>query len=574
MENPATINEIVESFERLVNVTKPVRKVATESANAYSKSFPQNPIFKKGKESQDKRQRHPALKQGSSRKVNQVASSTREQALHEMIVQHPFLLHTPELYAGGLYLDALLNKYELPSGHITDFTYITVQDRVIKVTLVEIEKASKAVFHNSIGRRSSFRCEIEAALNQVRNWREEMQNEASQKTLLRKLRKLFIGYPLPIFDDHGNPTSLARIEISYVLVVGNETPQNEAHQSLIDRLYMQEGIIFMTYPMMLEQVRKYHHIKNVLKLGLYKTTPLTLANPSSLLPLAQSLGLPATQNDDPYGVRLAGLGWELHIGSNEASAMHPASIKAIFYRSGGRCEKPGCSRRAIEEGKITGLLRPIYNVIDDDSDWTKFWNTDHVALTCADHLNCLNDEEKHTLGMPHPLNQSMALRKPYRADLDQQALSFTRNWQTSMADNLLGVLEIEPTQHPELAANLRMWLLAVNSLPRHCQWLLSGIVNAYFRSHHRWEFRRNSERVKTDWRFYHLFKARMIRINPRAKPHENIEPAVFSKELIERVEFLFGDRTWMAIHDLCEGNVRGLAFNLERAREDALEKAE
>lgn len=565
--------KIIQSFERLVMTPRPIRLKIAEQTHDGTVPPVKNRFARKGLESQKRRKGSPTGKSHLSENVGSGTSIVREQALHEAIVAHPFLFHTPELYAGGLHLDTLLNKYRLPSGHITDFTYITVQDRVIKITLVEIEQASKGVFNNPIGSRSSFRYETEAAINQVRSWRKEMQHEATQKALLRNLRSLFAQYPVAIFDSAGYPSSLACIEMSYVLVVGNERPQSEAHQRLIDQLYMQDGIIFMTYPLMLDQIRKKPHHKNVLKLGLYKMEPMTVSNAASLRTISQELGLPQIENDDPYGTQLAGLGWQLHIGQDKACAMHPASIKALFYRSNGICEKPGCSRKIIEDDEATGGLSPIYNVIDDDSDYETFWNTDNVALACADHQYRFNGDEHHALGKPHPLNESMTLRKPYRGDLDQQALSFTRSWQVHMADGLLELMEIDPDCEPKLSADMHAWLLAVKSLPWRCQVVLSSIVDDYYRGHRRSGFR-DARHLANRWDFNYLMKAGVIRLNHLAKRGQEIEPAVFSPELMERVDALFGSRAWSAIPDLCKGNVRGLASELERARKEAAKAAE
>lgn len=561
MNSPTDRTQVIEDFERLVMSPSPVRSQARAQKGVDPRAQAKNPITQKGLDSQKKRKGLTAKRPRGAAPHNPLPISVREQALHEMLVKHPFLLHTPELYAGGLYLDALLNKYKLPCGLITDFTYITVQDRVLKVTLVEIEKAEKGVFHNSFGRRSTFRSEAAAAIKQVRSWREQMKHEAMRNALLINLKPLFDVYPVSIFDPAGHPSKLAKIEISYVLIVGADKPRHKDHQTLIDDLYLNENILFMTYPMIIKQIRAEPHEKNVLKLGPHGVQALTVARPESLGSLSRALNLPSLPDNDPYGVRMAGLGWELRASEKTHCATHPASIKKIFYRSGGICEKPGCNRQVITNGQVRGNLTCIYNAVDNDSHIPALSNAQNVALACSEHMHSFNDDERYFLGKPHPLNDALRQRGPYRPHLDAQALMFIRNWRATMRQSLAAILEIDEEEEPGLVSALHEWLLALRSLPWHAQQLLAKIVSNHFMATIRPQ-RPFVEGHGYNWILQCLYNARVIRVNQGV-----IEPAVFNHEFVERIECLFGDRTMMAIMDLCKGDLRGLSNNLRRARE-------
>jgi len=558
--------EIIKHFEDLVMASAPIRKKTQDHKQKSSKPELRNPIKRKGLAYQSRQ-----ADTGNSPKVDGEGQAVKEQALHDMIVAHPYLLHTPELYAGGLYLDALLNKYTLPCRLTTDFTYITVQGSVVKITLVEIEKSSKKVFDNKLLSRSTFLFEAEDAINQVRSWRERMRPDYMKKALLDSIKPLFEGYPVPIFGQDGEPSKLVKIEIGYVLVVGNQGGHHPAHQTMIDRLYLDEGIIFMTYPMMIDQVKANLHQKNVIKLGPHGIQAVTLAKQDALAPIAEPLNLPALSDDDPFGIKVAGLGWRLNAGTSRACALHPGSIKEIFYRSQGVCEKPGCGKQVVREDHVDGHFSPIYNVVDDDSDCETFWNTDHVALTCSEHLYRINGHEHYVLGKGHPMSQGLAQRWPYRPDLDMQSLRFTKHWQERMMDSLPGILDINTQEEPELSRSLINWAKAANSLSWRCQLLLGQIVEDHFRGRRTYRIDRAANLISMHAGFFYLHKARLIRINRYAPKGFEIEPEFFTHSFIDRIELIFGGRAMMAVTKLCQGDVDGLRIALKSERDDALQ---
>jgi hypothetical protein len=565
-----TKEQVINRFEALVKTHDAFReRVQNQIDQANQVGEPTNPIILKGRKHQKR------SKQDLKRAIaptSDAPAKISEQVLHDIIVEYPFLLHTPELYTGGLYLDALLNKYRLPGGLITDFTYLTVQEKVIKVTLVEIEKASKGVFRNQLDGRSKFLSETEAAIRQVREWKETMQHDSMRKTLLINLKRLFETYPHPVFKPDGKLYESIDIEVSYVLIVGSESPHYKAHQDLIDDLYLNENIIFMTYPMMIEQLRNHSHDKNMLRLGPHALEVITLRRLDSLRPVANELNLPITTDNDPYGVFQAGTGWKLRAGRSRHHAMHPSSIKAIFYRSNGCCEKPGCNSPIITEVGVCGALSPIYNRIDNLSFSQDFWHINHVALTCPEHLFQMTPRDQIiSLGQQHPLNAAMKRRAAYRSDLDQKAFLFSKNWQASQFLDVVKILEISLEKSPDLAENLNLqeWSLAVSSLSGHCQGLLADIVMDHFGFRPWKKMNRSAYMINNHTHLYQLHKARLIRVNRSADAGKEIEPVMFTPELIRHLENLFGGRVGMAIKSLCEADTEGLNTALLSARRQA-----
>lgn len=552
---------VINRFKHLVMSPPCMRQQVAEKLEDSAPPQRQNAIYQKGLSYQQK--------QSARRRLDSTRPkpppTIREQILHEMIVQHPYLLHTPELYAGGLYLDALINKYRLPCGLITDFTYITVQERVIKITLVEIEKASKGVFHTKARLRqkcrsttgvTKFRSETEAAIEQVRSWRKEMKHESSRQTLLLNLKQLFSSYPVEIFDAYGAPSRFVEIEVSYVLVVGQERPIEPEHQNMIDDLYLNEEIILMTYPEMIDLVRQYQHDKNVIKVGPHGIQTITARVPDRLMPIADHMNASTTNNTDPYGVKLAGLGWLLE-SSNECNlAMHPASVKAIFYRSRGLCEHPDCNAPVVTSGKVYGSLSPIYSFRDDGNDYPSFWKTKFVALACPRHLyNISPIVQNRVLSKPHSLNRNGTLRWPYRAELDQQAQTYSLHWQENWMNELPRLLELCTENDSETIANLRTWSRAVMSLPRYRQKLIAAIVEDFFLQPLTSHRLRDAELVTTHEDYHYLHLARLIRVNPTATKGHEIEPTIFNQPFIDHLRDLYGVRATTAINALCTGNI-------------------
>ena len=559
--------QIIDTFERLVSTPRSMLSEIKAKQAEPQVPEPRNRFKRKGLESQAGKKK-PVR---SAPPEKPVELTRDEHSIHKMIVDNPFLLHTPELFGGGLYLDSVLNKHRLPCNLIPDFAYITVQDRVVKITLVEIERSVKGVFHSRLSMRSTFRSETVEAINQVREWRAAMENDDMRRAFLRNLKPLFQNYPVGIFEPEGHVSNLARISLGYVLVVGSETVKTPIQQQMIDDLYLHEDIIFMTYPMMIEQLRGGIRAKNMLKVGPRGVSVETLGAPTQLLSKGPDVGLPREFDTDAYGIKMAGLGWALSGNARRASAVHPASIKQIFYRANGLCEQPGCSTKIIHEGMVQGRLRHLYNGIDDLSDVETLSDTDHVLLMCHKHADAFNEDQVFMLGRPHPLNEALKLRQPYRPLLDDDAYAFIGEWNDSKSHPILEALGIDASLEPELAQHVHLWSMAVASLPWVCQVKLSQIVRDHF------DPKNSSNTDRSRWLafrnrvFHYLWRAGVIRVNDSARAGKEIEPTVFSKALIDRVQQRFGNRSMAAINALCEASGWKLEQELKRAIREAEE---
>lgn len=566
MEQSADFTQIIRAFRDQVSI-KPWKKFSAPEDNGSPRETT-NRFRKQGLESQnDKASRLKNPPQELKRPEECVETTHREQKLHDMIVENPVLLHTPELYAGGLYLDSILNKQDLGFFRKNDFGFITAQGYTIKITLVEIEQAAKRVFHNKLEDRTKFRSETKGAIAQVKQWQEKLRAPSRQKSFLANLKPLFDHYPLELFSEDEEPLPNVTIEFSYMLVVGNERPTYHQHQTLIDDLYINDNILFMTYPMMIEQVEKCPYPKNVLTIGALGVSLKTLHRPASLGHGLMPLSLPI---EDPFGIKIAGLGH--HLQQPSELAMAPGMLKKAFYRSGGFCEKPGCGHPLITDLGVQARLCPIYNAFDDDYLLVRTqYELNNVALTCPSHNPVeFNNGVRFAIGKEHPLNAAMKKRGPYRHELDVAANLFCESWIKGIPESVVAALEVDAVRDAALVEQIKVCALALRSLPRLSEAVLRNIVEVHYGAQYASKLNRSPELIDSNsaWRF--LFKAGLIRINHKAKAGDEIEPTIFSRELIELIEKKFHKYSFFGFAYLCSASEKSLTRYMKRAKEEVV----
>lgn len=553
------IQEIVSNFIKLINTPAPAKpgkkRVEPREAPALKNSYKVNGL----KAQQPKK----APKGAYVASLEERSDQHHEKHLQKAIVDHPFLLHTPELYAGGLYLDTLLNQMAFPFPRITDFCYITTQERTIKITLVEIEQSAKHVFTQDKLGHEIFHGDTRKAIEQVQDWQFKLRAQCHKASLLANLWPLFRNYPLELFLPSGDPHHLTRIELSYVLIVGNEMP-NAKQQALIDELYVKNDILFMTYPMMLETMNGDFRQKNVFSVRASGLTQITVDSPESIGPTLETIDLPSC---DPFGIKTAALGrpWQY----DPLTVSNAGQMKAAFYRSGGQCEKPGCSTPLIVNGRVEARLVRIYNRHGELDEVKNWWHTYNTALVCPGHEKTFNSGHRYAYGHPHPLNDRMHRAGPYRHDLDLASVQFTEQWLEDIKPEMLAVLGIDAINEVELAAQVTDVVFALRKLSIRQAGALDEITRDFFKVDGYYLSRRTAERALTNPYWNSLLRARLIRINLDEAENRQVEPAFFSHELMARFEERFKDRTYSALGSLLSANPSKLRFQLGRVGQAA-----
>ncbi|NJJ56228.1 Shedu anti-phage system protein SduA domain-containing protein [Pseudomonas sp. B14(2022)] len=551
------IQNIVSSFINLINTPMPSKpgkkrieqKEAPSSKNAY-----------KVRGSQAQRPKE-APKSSYVINLEERGDDHHEKHLQKAIIDNPFLLHTPELYAGGLYLDSLLNQLRLPFSRITDFCYLTTQGRTIKITLVEIEQSAKRVFTRDVLGGEYFHKDTIDAIDQVKDWQKHLNATCHRNSLLTNLSRLFVNYPLQLFLSSGDPHPWTRIELSYLLIVGNEMP-NEKQQELIDNLYINDNILLMSYPMMLATMNSDYRRKNVLSMKAKAIEALTLQVPESL---AFNVHCPDLPSDDPYGIRTAALGraWQL----DPQSVTNAGEIKKALYRSKGLCEKLTCGRPLIVDGRVEAKLTRIFNRHGELKE-VKNWNhTYNVALVCPEHEKGFNDGSPYTFGHYHPLKERMSRRGPYRHELDLASVQLTEQWLEDLKPDLLSVLDINPDTECRLAAQVTDVALSLRKLTMQQRMVLEHITRNHYRTPGSSRCKRMADTALTHPIWNSLLRARLIHINKDAVEDKQVEPALFSHELMRKFEARFRDRAFYALNALLHASPSRLKYQLGRIGE-------
>ncbi|XVN19769.1 hypothetical protein QZH46_06710 [Pseudomonas corrugata] len=129
-------------------------------------------------------------------------------------------------------------------------------------------------------------------------------------------------------------------------------------QKLIDDLYLNEQILFMTFPKMVDQVvinLMPKHVVSVLSNG------VVVRHQAPELPSFGDTRL------DPLGIKMAGLGIDYDRTRDRNDCLYPESIRDGFYRAGAKCEMPGCSEDIVSNGKLMGHFGAIYNHYTEES---------------------------------------------------------------------------------------------------------------------------------------------------------------------------------------------------------------
>lgn len=562
MIDQKTSNQTVKEFAHLV--TRPSLRQKLQGKRK-SSSIPalKNPITVKG---HDHQMRGRALQ--AERGFKGPMLSHKEQKIHLSIRDNPFLLHTPELYSGGLYLNAVINKHPLPCGLITDFLYITVHNRAIRITLVEIEQAAHAVFGQRGMWGSSFLSGAAKGINQVRRWQAEMKHRAPRETLLLNLKSLFEHYPVELFAPDGKVKKETQIEMGYVLIVGSEPVETASQQKIIDDLYLNENILFMTYPMMIEQIEKHPVPKNMLKYGPHGISAFKLECPEIILRKGPYLGHERLPDNDPYGITTGGLGWKTEVIKRRESSHHPESLKQIFYRANAQCEHPGCREKVIKDGKVHGDFGRIYNGFKSGFVIKKLWDTNYTPLLCPNHLEASKEAfPLRLVDTGHAMKSALQARRAYRPELDADLAVFLADWRDSISFPVLRALDIDPAMEPELAGQVHQWMLAVVSLPWRWAMQLKDLVLAHYKILQWYEVSRAERMLESQAGWRCLSRAGVIKINPQTWAHLRIEPAIFNDAFINRVKAKFPGKTVDIMIAICAADNYMLNKTIEQERE-------
>ncbi len=451
----------------------------------------QNPIREKGKAYQAKRK----LPERPIYHKTPRPPRHNENQIHDLIVDHPFLLFTPRLFEGGLFLESIICKLPIcrqpvwmrKDFRVPDFVYLTISGEAIKVTLVEIESSEQKLFV----KRGPVDLHSDASegLAQVREWREWMQEEGARTYLLKALSPLLSAYPYPLFHQNGGPSGFINFDVDYLLVVGHDRPHTDAAQAVLDRLYHEENIVVMSYPMMLEAAESQAQATNLLT---YKDGHFRLHEvlATSQLAYAPSIALPhdyeglddhdagngedVFQKDRRIFESMFALGRPYGERKYVHQLPHPSARLAISLRSHGFCEYPECHQEIIGAGGFEGANVSL-QWGEDALDWLHA--TSQIML-CHEH-RWLDERERWMLHNSAEMRQKLAFYGPYDWHLD---IASQKTAKLLMLQSLQYCMKRIATNFPDASAevieDLRQAFLITGPIPPFFQdHLLNKVVD-------------------------------------------------------------------------------------------------
>lgn len=479
-----------------------------------------------------------------------------EGPLHKAIEEHPFLLRTPELYSGGLYLDSILTERRLPSNLRPDFMYATAQGAVIKLVFVEIKSSKFNAFNDQYQHRNVFHDDTIKPLNQVRGYKRSLEKHGVINVLLQNLEVLFEHYPIRILDDNGALNPGIQIEMGFMLIMGADELNAPWKQKLIDKLYLREGILMMTYPMMMGEVGQENEVKNCLRVLTRSVEPVSIHKPDLLLAKVPSLskGHDPLHDPDPYGVTMAGLGWPRAGAQSRKEALHPQSLVSVFHRAQGQCERHDCVNPIVREGSFAGGLSSIYNFMKPRQPYLPNL-INHMGLFCSEHCRDVNEGERYPMDRLHPLRASLGLRRGYRFETDREREIFLKQAVAQRTEAFCSPLDIDSISHPDIYTHIGQRLAALTSLPIELHKKMSTIVSQYYgidRPVH--TYHQPLVDIEQDHDVQRLLQAGMIELEAAEGGSTRIRPTVIDQALIQVILEKFPHQASVILMGLCFGD--------------------
>nr|BFD42619.1 hypothetical protein FFPRI1PSEUD_41180 [Pseudomonas sp. FFPRI_1] len=558
--------ELLSQFEKVVHQYRPL--IAKQKPGK-EKPGTTNKYRQKG----DQAKTNGAKKTAPKSKSNSPEAPTghNENRLHALIEASPFLLPTQGLYPGGVFLDAIISKLPLPGRLVSDFAFITISRRSIKIVLIEIESSKKKIFRNSFP--FGFHSDARDAIDQVKEWQKELSASYQRSSLVQLLAPLFDLYPYTLHDQDGRTLDNLDIHIDYLLVVGDQRIDTPQQQQLIDKLYKEQHILLMGYPAMLDEIKMAPGAANTLNLS--KRTPhiITAGNPAPLIHKTRLFKLPdaAAQahytDEDWLHIRAAGL--ESHVVVRERSLsieVHPEGLRKMFYRSGGSCEHPGCSEPIMLLGRVHCDPLNIY---------TMHWNTqgthieycwDLLGLFCPQHAEAIRHGPKFYWGIAPecPLLPPAESIGRYRQDVDLMYRAYFRASNTRLIDEIIRVLRIPESLLARLGERLRKELTFLVSTRRQIRGAAEIITDYWGLNPERRCYQYRAEHIKRSPRVAWWHRIGLLQPEYPEDDQAPLVPTVFDRAFIEHLVTEFGHLAPCAIKTACTGEIAGFLQALER----------
>ncbi len=178
----------------------------------------------------------------------------KEQVIQDYLEQHSCMIPTNLVLNHQVLFDFLFSKFPINNSNKTDLLYVTKSSVQYRVVLIELENSDKKIFTKNLD-NVVFSSEFNAALQQVRNWKIELENNDFE--LRRNLDHLLIEKDMSV-------------EYKFQLIIGrsSEYVNNKKRQAHIANLERESGINILTYDSLINWYRHTQglYYRNILKL--------------------------------------------------------------------------------------------------------------------------------------------------------------------------------------------------------------------------------------------------------------------------------------------------------------------
>ncbi|MBB4867165.1 hypothetical protein HNP46_006076 [Pseudomonas nitritireducens] len=551
---------VVDHYERLIGAHR--RFSRSNDLNVFSEKEPGNKIKKAGAKFQN---RSPKMCSTSPAAKEEPTNDYSEPVFLKLIRDNPFLLRTPGLYSGGLYLGSIISELTIPHRYKRpDFVYITVQANLIKFTLVEIERPSRQIFtKNGFHEKSG--------VTQVKSWQMMRTLDDLKHNLLRNCSDLFEKYPVMLFDSSGKISRHLRIEIDFLLVTGREEIDQEWKRRLVDSLYTEYGIKLLTHPMMINEIKIMANTDaNCLGVKSDRLVSRTTVNPT---PLQRYLS--KITNVDGCGARAAGFDTFLakHAGLwggfsylwPDEDARKPANRLGVFYRSKGRCEHPGCGQDLCLDG-VDPYLHPVCWDFEGAENAENLTRVTNLAVLCRAHKEeWLNRSILY--GQQHELSNILARKWSYDFRGDVIHNKFISSFGEGAAESCAKHLGYDG--EPDVIEELAHALPAFHSIPWQAQIRLAKLTSECYKISGRdGKFIEKPVTCRATKADEFLYSSGLLSALYLGDGMYELMPTALSSKLVFRILSDMGDRAWGIFHSLFEVNLRHLRQTAEQVWAD------
>lgn len=186
-----------------------------------------------------------------------LVSETGEEIFHKSLCRHSEYLHLPFVQHHGIWFNWILTKYELPSGNITDFAYLSTTSSSNTIVLIEIEDPTKKMWVGTPIKPEKSDPFVKA-IEQVQRWRIDLKDPANFTQLISDFKAMM-----------GNSAMASNTwDVKYALVYGRSNENNTTSRKKMYADLQQDGIQLLTYDNLISA----HKTNGTIRRNIIKTT--------------------------------------------------------------------------------------------------------------------------------------------------------------------------------------------------------------------------------------------------------------------------------------------------------------